>query len=76
MTAKRSLVDVSKDPSAKEAFIREGSKSSVTRPKVETKMLNTRVPEDLIRRVKIYCAQNSITVQEFVTETIEERLNK
>ena len=34
------------------------------------------IPEDLIRRVKVYCAQNGITVQEFVTETIEEKLNR
>ena len=57
--ARRSLVDTVQDPNAKEAFIKEGSKKPVTRPKVETRMLNTRVPEDLIRRVKVYCAQNS-----------------
>ncbi len=74
--ARRSLVDTVQDPNAKEAFIKEGSKRAVTRLKVDTKMLNTRVPEDLIRRVKVYCAQNRITVQEFVTETLEEKLNK
>ena len=74
--ARRSLADTAKDPNAKEAFIKEGSKKPVTRPKVETKMLNTRMSEDLIRRVKVYCAQNGITVQDFVTETLEERLEK
>ena len=52
------------------------SKKAVTKPKVETKMLNTRVPEDLIRRVKVHCAQNGITVQQFVTETLEKRLKR
>ena len=42
---------------------------------VETKMLNTRIPEDLIGRVKVYCAEKGITVQDFVTETLEERLH-
>ncbi len=74
--ARRSLVDTVQDPNAKEAFIKAGSKKVVTKPKVETKMLNTRVPADLIRRVKVYCAENGITVQEFVTETLEERLKR
>lgn len=72
--AKRSLVDTTQDPNAKEAFIKEGSKKPVTKPKVVTKMLNTRVPEDLITKVKVYCAQNRITVQDFIMETLEERL--
>ena len=76
LMVKRSLVDTVEDPNAKEAFIKEGSKKPVTRPKAETKMLNTRVPEDLIRRVKVYCAQNGITVQEFITETLKERLKR
>jgi predicted DNA binding CopG/RHH family protein len=37
-------------------------------------MLNTRIPEDLIRRVKVYCAEKGITVQNFVTGTLEDRL--
>lgn len=74
--ARRSLVDTAQDPNAKEAFIKEGTKKPAIRSIVETKMLNTRIPEDLIRRVKVYCAQNRITVQEFVTETLEEKLNK
>ena len=74
--ARRSLVDTVQDPNAKEAFIKEGSKKPAIRQIVETKMLNTRIPEDLIRRVKVHCAHNRITVQEFVTETLEERLGK
>jgi predicted DNA binding CopG/RHH family protein len=74
--AKRSLVDTVQDPNAKEAFIKEGSKKPIVRATVETKMLNTRIPKDLIKRIKVYCADNEITVQDFVTETLEKRLSQ
>ena len=71
--ARKSLVGAAKIPNAKEAFIKEVPKK---KPEVETKMLNTRVPKDLIKKVKIYCAEHEITVQEFITQTIEEKLNR
>ena len=74
--AKRSLSDTTQDPNAKEAFVKEGSKKPVIKAKVETKMLNTRVPKELVRRIKVYCADNEITVQDFVTETLERRLSQ
>jgi hypothetical protein len=36
--------------------------------------LNTRLPTDLIRRIKIYCAQHDVTIQGFVMAAIEEKL--
>jgi hypothetical protein len=74
--ARRSLADTVQDPNAKEAFIKEGSKKPIVRATGETKMLNTRVPKDLIRKIKVYCADNEITVQEFVTETLADRLRQ
>jgi len=74
--AKRSLVDTTQDPNAKDAFIKGGSKKPVIKPKTETKMLNTRVPKELVRRIKVYCADNETTVQDFVTETLEKRLSQ
>ena len=71
--ARKSLVGAAKIPNAKEAFIKEVPKK---KPEVETKMLNTRVPKDLIKKVKIYCAEHETTVQEFITQTIEEKLNR
>ena len=71
---KRSLIDTTQDPNAKEAFIKGGSKKPAIKAKTETKMLNTRIPKELVRRIKVYCADNEITVQNFVTETLEERL--
>ena len=71
--ARKSLVGAAKIPNAKDAFIKEVPKK---KPGVETKMLNTRVPKDLIKKVKIYCAEHEITVQEFITQTIEENLNR
>ena len=73
MAARKSLVGAAKIPNAKDAFIKEVPKK---KPEVETKMLNTRVPKDLIKRVKIYCAEHETTVQEFITQTIEEKLNR
>ena len=73
MAARKSLVGAAKVPNAKEAFIKEVPKK---KPEVETKMLNTRVPKDLIKKVKIYCAEHETTVQGFITQTIEEKLNR
>jgi hypothetical protein len=70
--ARKSLVGAAKIPNAKDAFIKEVPKK---KPEVETKMLNTRVPKDLIKKVKIYCAEHETTVQEFITQTLEEKLN-
>ena len=36
--------------------------------------LNTRVPEDLVVEMKIYCVKNRITIQDFVNEAIKARL--
>jgi len=74
MAARASLVSTAKIPNAKEAFIKEASNKK--KPGVETKMLNTRVPKDLIKKVKIYCAEHETTVQEFITQTLEEKLNR
>ena len=73
MAARKSLVGAAKIPNAKDAFIKEVPKK---KPEVETKMLNTRVPKDLIKKVKIYCAEHETTVQEFITQTLEEKLNR
>ena len=72
--ARKSLVSTAKIPNAKEAFIKEAPKKK--KPDLETKMLNTRVPKDLIKKVKMYCVEHETTVQEFITQTLEEKLNK
>ena len=74
MVAKRSLVDTALDESAKEAFVLEENKPKIVKPTIKTKMLNTRVPKDLVRKVKTYCAEHEITVQEFVAQALEEKL--
>jgi hypothetical protein len=35
----------------------------------------TRVPKSLHRRLRVFCVQHGVTVQEFVTEAVEEKLN-
>ena len=71
MAARKSLVDTAKIPNAKEAFIKEVPKK---KPVVETKMLNTRVPKELVKKIKMYCAENEITMQDFITEALQNKL--
>jgi predicted DNA binding CopG/RHH family protein len=43
--------------------------------KTETKLLNIMLPEKLLERVKSYCSEQNMTVKEFVTDAIIEKLN-
>ena len=38
--------------------------------------LATRIPKDLHRRLKLHCVTHEIAVQDFVVESIEERLGR
>jgi hypothetical protein len=42
--------------------------------KTETEMLSNGLPKDLIKRVKIFCAEKEMTIQDFVTDAIIEKL--
>ncbi len=41
---------------------------------IEPGMLNIRLPNDLFKRVKTCCDENEITIQDFVTDAIIEKL--
>ena len=43
---------------------------------LDVKMLNTRLPKELIKKVKLYCVANDMTIQTFVAEALEEKLKK
>ena len=49
-------------------------KKKPTPNETELKMLTTRVPKVLIERVKTFCAENEMTIQDFVTDAIIEKL--
>ncbi len=49
-------------------------KKKPTLNKTEVKMLTTRVPEVLIERVKAFCNENEMTIQDFVSDAIIEKL--
>ena len=49
-------------------------KKKPTPNKTEVKMLTTRVPEVLIERLKAFCNENEITIQDFVSDAIIEKL--
>ncbi len=75
MTQKRSLKDTSRDPLAKEAFIQGGGKKlKVVTADNNTKMVNTRLPKGLIKDMKMACVQEEITIQEFMTQAVGEKL--
>jgi len=48
--------------------------NSATSEKTETKMLNTRIQKGLIKRVKVFCAEKEINIQDFVTDAVIEKL--
>jgi len=47
------------------------------KPKLETaktKPINIMLPEELLERVNAFCAEQDMTIQEFVTDAIIEKL--
>jgi hypothetical protein len=42
--------------------------------KTETKPLKIMLPEELLKRVKSYCNEKNMTVKEFVTDAIIDKL--
>jgi hypothetical protein len=49
-------------------------KKNPTPEETETEMLNTGLPKGLIKRVKIFCDESKITIQDFVTDAIIDKL--
>ncbi|MBW2573742.1 MAG: hypothetical protein JRE61_15850 [Deltaproteobacteria bacterium] len=45
-----------------------------TPEKTETKELNIMLPEELIKRIYLLCDERGMTIQEFVTDAIIEKL--
>ena len=42
--------------------------------KTEAKELNIMLPEELIKRIYLFCDERGITIQDFVTDAIIEKL--
>ncbi|MBA7496702.1 hypothetical protein ES702_07311 [subsurface metagenome] len=75
MARARTLKDASNDKLAK--LQRDVKKTAPKKPvlvETETKMLNTRIPKDLIKRIKLYCVENEMTMQDFIIEASQEKL--
>ena len=49
-------------------------KKNPTPDETETEMLNTGLPKGLIKRVKIFCNENEMTIQDFMTDAIIDKL--
>jgi hypothetical protein len=49
-------------------------KKNPTPEETETEMLSIGLPKNLIKRVKIFCDERKITIQDFVTDAIIEKL--
>jgi len=55
--------------------MRKGNmKKKPTPEKTETKQLNITLPEELMERVQTLCAGRDMTIQDFVTDAIIEKL--
>ena len=73
----RGLADTAKDKNAKDSFVSGGEGSPAKQTTADDlKMLNTRVHKDLVKRMKVVCAEKEITIQEFMTEAISNQLSK
>lgn len=40
------------------------------------KPLNVNLPTDLVKRIKVFCAQNGMTIRQFVQQALEGELRK
>ena len=49
-------------------------KKKPTPEKIETKMLCTRIPKDLMKRVKAFCDENEMTIKDFIADAIIDKL--
>jgi len=49
-------------------------KKKPTPEETETEMLNTVLPQDLIKRIEVFCVEQEMTIQDFVTDAIIEKL--
>ena len=49
-------------------------KKKSTPEETETEMLNTVLPQDLIKRIEVFCAEQEMTIQDFVTDAIIDKL--
>lgn len=49
-------------------------KKKSTPEKTETKMISTRIPKDLMKRVKDFCDENEMAIKDFITDAIIEKL--
>lgn len=71
------LKDSADAANAEKAIIKEKAPEKMSgAEKIETKMLNTRIPKDLIKRLKVYCIENEITIQDCITQVIREKLEQ
>ncbi|MBW2643458.1 MAG: hypothetical protein JRC89_08820 [Deltaproteobacteria bacterium] len=52
----------------------ENMKNNPTPEETETEMLNTRLPKNLFKRVKTFCDENEMTIQDFVTDALIDKL--
>jgi len=75
MTRSSTSEHASDRESAKQAGKRvKESKLRSPVPQEGLEHLNTRIPEDLLIEVKVYCAKNRMSIQNFVTDAVREKL--
>jgi hypothetical protein len=77
MTKKPALMDASKVPLVdKEAFVSGRGTKPRSATEKDLRPLNTRLPRDLIKRLKMYCVRHDTSIQDIVTRAIETQLQE
>ncbi len=71
----RTLQDSATDKLAKMAKDTEPEEPKEKKEE-DLRHLNTRVPKQLIKKIRIYCAENDMNIQDFVAEAVKEKLKK
>jgi len=71
--------EIARNKTLRELFLEacikgENMKKKPTSEKTETNMISTRIPKGLMKRVKVFCDENEMTIQDFLADAITEKI--
>ena len=51
-------------------------KRETTAPRTQTLVLTVRVPEDLMEKIKIFCTNNALSIEQYAVDALSEKLSR
>ena len=51
-------------------------KRETTAPRTKTLALTVRVPEDLMEKIKIFCTNNALSIEQYAVDALSEKLSR